>query len=382
MMIRHLITAAILWTAFGPLPSRACSVPVFRYALERWDRDLFQVIIVKSGTFSEEEIALAQALKAETVLGDGFLNTHVSIANVMDASMRDTLSGMYRQAVEAAVPEETLLTLFYPSSQGKKDLLWKTKFDQESVDQLLENTSRNNSTDAILTGASTVFLLLDSGNATLDDAAFETLQTEATRLQNTLEIPEGIIGTNGEVTGGRLTAEEARAEDPSNQLKSGIPLKIAFEILRLTDSPILRSILLNMEAELKAQTDQPMAFPVFGRGRVLPPMVGEAINAENITLAANYLCGACSCQMKAQNPGMDTLSNLDWRSYLAGSEVIREKELPPLSGIVAHAPPPEAKSAPQEASSPRLIRNTLIAGSALLLTLAVASALITRNTSR
>ena len=124
-----------------------------------------------------------------------------------------------------------------------------------------------------------------------------------------------------------------------------------------------------------------MAFPIFGRGRVLPPMVGEAINTENITLAANYLCGACSCQMKAQNPGMDTLSNLDWRRYLEGSEVIKEKELPPLSGIVAMADPVANRRHQSEAPKPTLLRNTLVASVALLLTLVIASAFVASSRS-
>ena len=42
-------------------------------------------------------------------------------------------------------------------------------------------------------------------------AAIEVLQSTAARLKETLEIPDGIIGTNNEVTGGRLSPEEARA---------------------------------------------------------------------------------------------------------------------------------------------------------------------------
>ena len=63
-------------------------------------------------------------------------------------------------------------------------------------------------------------------------------------------------------------------------------------------------------------------------------MVGEAINGEKATLAAQYSCGAYFFQMKVQNPGIDILSNLNWRCYLDGSEVIHDKDLPPLSGTL------------------------------------------------
>ena len=364
--------------------SMACSVPVFRYALERWDRDLYQVIVVKDGAFTEQEIALAQSLKAQTKLGEGFLNAQVSIADLSDPSMRETLLGMYPQAVESVQAEMPMLTLFFPREQDQKNLIWQAPFDMVAIEQLQRAASNIEITDALLAGASTVFAFVECGDATVDQAAFDTLRSAAAKLQTTLEIPEGIIGTNGEVTGGRLTPQQARAEDPSNQLKSGIPLRIQLEVIRLTDHPIVRSVLLHMEDGLHEQTKQPMAFPIFGRARVLPPMVGDAINEENITLAANYLCGACSCQMKAQNPGTDSLSDLDWRSYLDGSEIVQVRDLPPLSGILAETVElSEATLSMQEpnlaAASSTLRRNALIVGGVLLIGLVAASKGVTRT---
>jgi hypothetical protein len=76
-----------------------------------------------------------------------------------------------------------------------------------------------------------------------------------------------------------------------------------------------------------------MHFPVFGKGRVLPPLIGAGINKENALGDCSYLCGPCSCQVKNQNPGMDLLIKADWWTALEGSSVIVEKELPPLTGV-------------------------------------------------
>ena len=93
-----------------------CNVPVFRYALERWDRDLYEIIVVKNGAFSEEEVTRARNLKAESMLGEGFLNAKVSLADLSQEGMRETLEGMYPAAV-AEAEAHAVLTLFYPRDE-------------------------------------------------------------------------------------------------------------------------------------------------------------------------------------------------------------------------------------------------------------------------
>ncbi len=50
---------------------------------------------------------------------------------------------------------------------------------------------------------------------------------------------------------------------------------------------------------------EPLVYPVFGRGRSLLPMIGAGIIADNIQEYAEFLVGACSCEIKEQNPGFD-----------------------------------------------------------------------------
>ncbi|MCB1088647.1 MAG: hypothetical protein KDM63_16535, partial [Verrucomicrobiae bacterium] len=75
-----------------------------------------------------------------------------------------------------------------------------------------------------------------------------------------------------------------------------------------------------------------MVFPVFGRGRLLEPLIGKGVRSENVMEYATYICGACSCEVKDQNPGVDLLIAADWDTALHGSEVVIEKVLPPLEG--------------------------------------------------
>jgi hypothetical protein len=70
--------------------------------------------------------------------------------------------------------------------------------------------------------------------------------------------------------------------------------------------------LLNSEPDLHEYSDQPLAFPVFGRGIVLYALVGKGISPETIKSASSFIVGPCSCQVKEQNPGFDLLLSHDW----------------------------------------------------------------------
>jgi hypothetical protein len=77
-----------------------------------------------------------------------------------------------------------------------------------------------------------------------------------------------------------------------------------------------------------------MAFPVFGRGRVLWALVGAGIAKENIAEAGEFLTGPCSCQVKSLNPGCDLLLAADWESALLGlGPPEPPAEPPPLTSV-------------------------------------------------
>jgi hypothetical protein len=80
--------------------------------------------------------------------------------------------------------------------------------------------------------------------------------------------------------------------------------------------------LLNSESDLR-DYKEPMAFPVFGRGRVLYAVVGQGISADTIRKASSFIAGPCSCQVKEQNPGFDLLLSCDW-DELVGETFISE----------------------------------------------------------
>ena len=70
-------------------------------------------------------------------------------------------------------------------------------------------------------------------------------------------------------------------------------------------------MLLGSEPDL-AGSKGPMAFPVFGRGRVLYALVGAGITVDTVRRAGAFIGGECSCTIKHGNPGTDLLLVADW----------------------------------------------------------------------
>jgi hypothetical protein len=175
--------------------------------------------------------------------------------------------------------------------------------------------------------------MVESGNRESDDSAFKKMGEFLKIAEKELELPEGVIGA--------ARAREALAAgqfiDETNVLDSEIELKLAFSRLRMSrdsanEEPFLE-MLLHMESDLKDLKGQPMFFPIFGKGRALEPLIGEGIDKDNVLDYCSYITGACSCEVKKQNPGIDLLTRLDWIGAMEGSEIVLEKLLPPMEGV-------------------------------------------------
>ena len=294
----------------------ACQVPVFRYALERWVADRYELVIVpRQGGLTEDESGVLKYLK-ETFDGSGIPNLVVRVDEESE------------NATNAAVA-----SLYYPGRRHSFEPtpIWTGKVTMESVRQLIDSPARRELATRILKGESSIWLLVESGDKVKDDEAAITLKERLRQAQDALELPEGVIGRE------EAMSPEAGPVDRENILQSDVPLMIDFSVLRVSRSDLEESIfltmMLNLEDDLGELATEPMVFPIFGRGRVLEPLVGKGITEGNILEYAGYLCGACSCEVKDQNPGMDLLMAVNWDAAIAGSEVIIDKVLPPLEGV-------------------------------------------------
>ena len=279
-----------------PAAPWACDVPVFRYALERWQPDTYQAVV-----FHEPgvEPALTDIPGRFTNAADERpmpANLRVRLVDISDPIARQDRTRLTPEG-QGRLPE---LVLMRPDPKGGADEIWRGGATVEAMDAILQSPARITIADRILDGQSAVFVLLESGNRSLDEAAAGLAANALTQMPETLSLPPQTTG-------------------PEDSAAVHAALRIEFSLLRIARGDPAEEQLIGMllatEHDL-ADSDVPILLPVFGRGRVLYALVGNGINEANIRRACAFLVGPCACEIKADNPGTDLLMAVDWAGRL------------------------------------------------------------------
>ncbi|MCI0642054.1 MAG: hypothetical protein L0Y72_03345 [Gemmataceae bacterium] len=301
------------------MPSFACNVPVFRYALERWQPEPYQLLVYHRGPLTEAEETLVRSLFdiAERTTG--------AVPNVLveridlDKNPAEKRLELFQMQKSPKLP---WLVVRYPQSANIAHSLYEGPLDAEVLRRLLDSPARRELARRILEGQSAVWLCIDSGDNEKDDANWAWLDGYLKKVQKEMVLPE--------LTG-----------SPKDALLSDVKLKLEFSMVRLSrqnpDEDILVQMLLGMEEDLAARKE-PIVFPVFGRGLALYALVGKGINEANVEQTAHFIVGACKCEAKKENPGVDLLVTADWEGGLTG-KLTKNPELP-LAALTAGAQNP------------------------------------------
>lgn len=291
---------------FASAASPACDIPVFRYALDYWPADVFQATLFHEGALDEAEAELYSNLEEDAFSERPLLNLAIDRVDLSNPTASEN-RGLYDEAGAPVLPS---LILTFPGSTLGGGPVVSVPFEAAAVAGLLDSPKRRELTSRIKSGDSAVWVFLESGDAEKDREALATLEAGLAEMGSTLTLPTVEDDPNA--------PEELL--DPT--LGAGPPLKIAFSILPLSrDDPeeqILVNLLLKSEPDLLDPEfeGEPMAFPVYGRGRVLYAVIGKGINEANIREACEFLVGPCSCQVKDLNPGStDLLLAASWGDY-------------------------------------------------------------------
>lgn len=317
-----------------PTVSHACSVPVFRYALEHWQADPYVAVVFHRGELSPEQRSLVDRLDPKPEAGRSITNVMVRTVD-LDTESSEAILELWKQHETEALP---LVSLQSTQKLGPPQTIWSGELSAETVAALITSPVRSQLRDRLIAGDSVVWVFLESGVKESDDAAFSLLEQELARLQNVIELPAIEEQDLAELT---LDPEE---------------LKIAFSALRVSrddqQERLLIEMLLRVEPDLLEEpyVKQAMAFPIFGRGRALYALVGDGITAETIEDASRFLTGACQCTVKAQNPGVDLLMSVDWDLHVTPALPYDDSQ-PTLTGLTSLAAAMQADTESEGAPS-------------------------------
>ncbi len=315
------LRCAAFFFALSSMLLDACQVPVFRYALERWPADPYELVVFHNGPLTKEQDAVVASV-------DYDVNLEIS---TIDTS-KMTAPQIARFGKVEIAEGELLARLYYPWESRRSEPLWEGGLTRQILSRIVNSPVRRRIAKDILAGESAVWVILQSGEIESDHKMEEQLNKHLKEISQWLEIPEGVAGP-GELE--RVASGEVAMEDV---LRSTIPLKISFSVVKVNmadpDEEIFIRMLTAFVPELMEEyPGQPLVFPVFGRGRALDGIAAKMLNEELMASAGSYICGACSCEVKRENPGIDLVMSVQWDDALEGSAVVIDRLLPPLEGV-------------------------------------------------
>lgn len=296
----------------------ACQVPVFRFALERWAADQYEIIVLHDGPMDAKDSGRLDRLRQsdhKSPLSANFQARAIDIQKTKDPE----LQALWKKNAKGGSP--LMLSLYPTGAHEVPDrVVDVTRFDDPSLENLIDSPVRRELVKRLTDGDSAVWIFVPSGHADQDKAAFKMLTAQVKRNGEQLELPP-----QDEIEADEFFSEETNIE-----------LRLSFSIVTLNREDPREKYLLNMLLESEPDLrdlDQPMAFPVLGRGRVLYALVGKGIFEDTIALASKFIVGPCSCQVKEQNPGFDLLLAVDWDEKVgvnALSKPLPEKKTKPV----------------------------------------------------
>ncbi|MGE0760274.1 MAG: hypothetical protein AB7F89_13130 [Pirellulaceae bacterium] len=315
----------------GAVAASACAIPVFRFALERWEADRFQVIVYHREPLSVADAAVVDELQSQSVVSGGPLNIEVIVYDLAAPEPPKLLD---------AVPPAAEVSWPWVEVRGRVDhARWMRRWqgplaDAKAGGGLYDSPARREIIQRILAGHSGVWLVVGP-DETGTLAVEKKLQAALADAARQLPLPQGI-------------------GSPGSELYAPVPLELRFSVLSVVHGdPAERQFLQLLAATTPAwRADGTYVIPVFGRCRALEVIPWqEAEDEATIADIAAFICGACSCQVKQANPGFDLLVAADWEQRLFGATI---PDLPATADVETADGAPQYVPIPTPRKSPEV----------------------------
>lgn len=324
----------------------ACSIPVFRYALERWTADLFEISVYHDGPLTGDAVRWLDRLEDEALHNGGTSNYEVvrcDLQGKIPADLQQLWKSLSQSAdgLGKALNQQTDLPYVVvrsPRERSGQRIVWRGRLSDVYLQQLSTSPARQEIVTRLLRGDSVVWLLIKGTDTAGAKQAHSALQSTLKKLQDEIPLPAGI-------------------GKPGSELHAKVPLRVQFSTIEIdgqsSDEQSLMALIQSRfkQAPLAAES---LAVPVFGRGRALEVLRSTEIEPEAIQDLTEYLCGACSCQVKQQNPGFDLLLGMNWEDRLFDPGFEIPSDMTPESDDATTVAIPRGHAAQSDTLSNRL----------------------------
>lgn len=302
----------------------ACNIPVFRFALERWKPDSCEVVVFHKGPITGDDEKFVGELEAASLAKEGDANLNV-IRCDLNTNTDQEFNDLWLSISEKTDAKLPMLVARSLKGRGNTINHWHGSLKDSRTAGLLQSPIRTELSKRLQSGDAIVWLVIKSSDEKKTAAAKELLTQQCKELPEKIELPEG-IGL------------------PGSELYSEVPLLLQFSVLEMDASDPKEQYLVRQLTGFQTEAfaaGEPLIVPVFGRGRSLEVIPGSQLTGELIHDLTEFLCGACSCQVKEQNPGFDLLLSTNWNVALFGED--------------SEGPPPEAAAGNGQKKGPELV---------------------------
>jgi hypothetical protein len=292
------LVAVCLAVVLSPARLDACSVPVFRYALERWQADWYEIDLFYRGKLTESQRQHLDKLEGQAAFNGGTANFEM-VRSDLDGQLDDDLLTLWQSLGE---PELPLVVVRLPLPGGRRAVIWHGKLE-ELTQGLFDSPARREVSRRLLNGDSVVWLVIGDANSQSRSAAAAKLAAHLPALAEEIGLPSG-VGL------------------PGSELMSRVPLEVRFTHLSVDANDPQEAWLLRIlrsQAPANAANDEALVAAICGRGRVFEVFRARDFDGEVLADVCRFLCGACSCQVKQLNPGFDLITATAWEEELFGA---------------------------------------------------------------
>ncbi|MFM7042012.1 MAG: hypothetical protein ACKO35_07490 [Planctomycetaceae bacterium] len=239
--IARTVPGAVVVVLLAQVGASACSIPVFRYALERWPADPFRIEAALPGSLAEDDRA--------------------ALGQLEDRAAGNGGSGNYTVERRPGATDAARVTIRAPRGDA---ILWQGTA-AEAARVVDGGPSQRELVRRLLAGDAVVWLVVPGSDSSETERALALLETELPLVAADTPLPRG-IGL------------------PGSELLSDVPLEVRFSVLvadsAAADAALLRHTLAaHLSAEKTDHEDAALVAAVFGRGRVAHVMPAAALDA-------------------------------------------------------------------------------------------------------
>jgi hypothetical protein len=295
------------WTS----AASACDTPVYRYAMYRWLPAPYEVYCFHRGALDESSQAVKDAIEQASEAEENRANVVFLAVDLDKDPELKTVPPDVKKAREADPQDQLpryLISSPVPSFNPDTEMpvhVYSGELTKDAMPALFSSPAREEMANQLAQGRAGVFVFLPGTNQEKNEKAEKVIQG----------VVDDVASGKVQLYVSPALAYAAENEDGENPVPK---TEVGFVKVDRNDEAeqwFVRT-LLSLDYDLK-DSEEPMLFTVYGRGRALFSCLGDGIHEDNLLQDIEFITGACSCTVKEQNPGVDLLVHYDWEAAAA-----------------------------------------------------------------